>query len=116
MQTVKEFGGSGPKMSVSEFWWTSGPVLAAILLLTVIIIVWKRKFAEGIKDYIREILGLPPRKGAVRGREGRPRKGKHKTDVKEKRPWYRRKKIGDPETPNPGTIHGAATATTTTGK
>jgi len=44
------------------------------------------------------------------------RTGKPKTDVKEKQPWYRGKKIDDPETPNPATIQGAAAATTATGK
>jgi len=112
MQTVKEFGGSTPKMSVSEFWWTSGPVLAAILLLTVVIIVWKRPFAEGIKKKFKGKLGLSHRKGAGHDGEEIPGTEKSKTDVKKKQPWYRRERMGDPEAPNLATVQGAATVTT----
>ena len=101
MQTIKEFGGSTPQMSVRKFWLTSGPVLAAILLMTVVIILWKRPITEAIRDYIRKKLGLPvpPRKRMYRVKERRPTTGKLKPHVKKGFPWPRREKISDPETP-----------------
>jgi len=70
MQAVKEFGGDAPKMSVREFWLTSGPVLAAILLLAVVIIGWKRPFAEGIKNISgRFWVSLLQKGRAVTGKE-----------------------------------------------
>jgi len=42
MQTVKEFGGSTAKMSLRQFWMTTGPAVASILLLALVMVLWER--------------------------------------------------------------------------
>jgi len=98
MQTIKEFGGPTPQMSVRKFWLTSGPVLAAILLLTVVVVLWKRPLAEEFKTSVKEKLGLSPRKGTGHAKKRRP---KPKAHAQKKLPWSRRKKTSDEEAPNP---------------
>jgi len=49
MQTVKEFDSSA-EMSLSEFWWATGPTFVGVLLLTVLVIVWRREWAENLRD------------------------------------------------------------------
>ena len=97
MQTIKEFGGPTPQMSVRKFWLTSGPVLAAILLLTVVVVLWKRPLAEELKKSVKEKLGLSPRKGTGHAKKQRPMMEKPKPYVKKKLPWSRRKKASDEE-------------------
>jgi len=53
MQTVKEFDSSA-EMSLSEFWWATGPAFVGVLLLTVLVIVWRREWAENLRSRERE--------------------------------------------------------------
>ena len=96
MQTIKEFGGPTPQMSVRKFWWTSGPILAAILLLTVVVVCWRRPWAEKLK----EKLGLSSPKGTGQAKEQIPTAENPKPDAKKNNLWYRRKKPSDEEAPN----------------
>jgi len=56
MQTVKEFGGTTPQMSVRKFWQTTTPLFAGILLLTVMVIVWNRRWARDYRRHLKNIL------------------------------------------------------------
>ncbi|PUU82959.1 hypothetical protein B9Z19DRAFT_966094 [Tuber borchii] len=47
MQTVKEFGGTTATMSLRQFWRTTAPAVAAILLLTAAIVLWNRSHLIG---------------------------------------------------------------------
>lgn len=97
MQTVKEFGGSTAKMSLSQFWQSAGPVLAGVLLLTQIVILWKRPTMAKFRNLLPSKLVPSPRKWMRRAKEPRPMMAKPKPHVKEKFPWFLRKKISDPE-------------------
>jgi len=48
MQTVKEFDSSG-QMTLGEFWWATGPTLVGILLLTLVIVLWRRDSAIDLR-------------------------------------------------------------------
>ena len=72
MQTVKGFGGTDPTISLLRFWLNTGPVLAVILLLTLIIILWKRQSAADLRAYLKKKL-----------------------------PWPSKEKMSDPEKPIP---------------
>ena len=50
---MKEFSGNSAKMSLSQFWLTTGPTVAGILLLTAIIAVWGRSAAAIFTYYVR---------------------------------------------------------------
>ena len=76
MQTVKEFGGSIPKISLHEFWLKTAPVVIGIILLTEMLILWNR----GVRNQLVKIL----RWRLLRSRRWRMIR-------------FRRKRIGDPE-------------------
>ncbi|PUU79845.1 hypothetical protein B9Z19DRAFT_1080732 [Tuber borchii] len=101
MQTIKEFGGPTPQMSLRKFWLTSGPVLAAILLFTVVVVLWKRPLAEKFKTSVKEKLGLSPREETDHAKEQRPVVGGAGPRVGRGLSWTRRKKTSDEEAPNP---------------
>ncbi|PUU79838.1 hypothetical protein B9Z19DRAFT_788872 [Tuber borchii] len=62
MQTVKGFGGTDPTISLLRFWLNTGPVLVVILLLTFIIILWKRQSAAELRACLKEKLSWSSRK------------------------------------------------------
>lgn len=53
MQTIKEFGGSTPQVSAGYFWQTTTPIFLAILLLTVMVIIWQRKWMIKLRMRLR---------------------------------------------------------------
>ena len=91
MQTIKEFGGPTPQMSVRKFWLTSGPVLAAILLLTAVVILWKRPLAEKFKTSVKEKLGLS-RGETDHAKDQGPTTEKVRTPLIKIWPWPRKRK------------------------
>ncbi|KAG0128935.1 hypothetical protein HOY82DRAFT_522130 [Tuber indicum] len=58
MDNLKLF--DNKKMSKRDFWLTTGPVTSGIVLLTVIIIFWKRPEGRDFRKYLRRIFGLSP--------------------------------------------------------
>ena len=59
MQTVKEFGGSTATMSLREFWRTAGPAVAAILVLALVMVLWKRLISKPLRRQIKWALLMP---------------------------------------------------------
>lgn len=53
MQTVKEFGGGTPQLSLHQFWIVAGPVVAGIYLLVIIQVYLAN---TGLDDYIIRFL------------------------------------------------------------
>ena len=62
MQTVDELGGKGATITLLTFWLNTGPILAGVLLLTLIIILWKRRSAEELRARLKKKLPWPSRK------------------------------------------------------
>jgi len=56
MQTIKEFGGSTPRMSAREFWKITAPASIGILLLIVITVMWTRTWAIQFRHFLRGFL------------------------------------------------------------
>lgn len=54
---MKEFGDSPGKLSLRRFWRAAGPTLAGVLLLTVLVIIWKRPLAIKLRSGAWEKLG-----------------------------------------------------------
>jgi len=94
MNNIKEFNRN--PISLPGFWRITGPSLAAILLLTVIIVLWRRPTAESFRAYIKWRLGLSPRKGIGYPKEQGTMMTKPKLRAKKEFPWSRREKIRDP--------------------
>ena len=85
----------------------AGPLVAIILLPTVLIINWKRPSSVAFRARLKEKLGLFPKEKVDDPKEQRPIMAKFKPHLKRWMPWLLRKKIIDPETPSP---HGRALA------
>jgi len=100
MQTIEEFNGN-TKIPLIQFWLAAGPLVAVILLLTVLIITWKRPSTVAFRARLRKKLGLFPEEKVGHPKEQRPIMAKSKPHLKRWLPWFLRKKIIDPETPNP---------------
>ncbi|PUU79844.1 hypothetical protein B9Z19DRAFT_788994 [Tuber borchii] len=49
MQTMREFGGGSALLSLRQFWLATAPTLVGILLLTVLVIIWKREWAIDLR-------------------------------------------------------------------
>ena len=49
MQTIREFGGDSALLSLSQFWLATAPILVGILLLTVLVIIWRRQWAIDLR-------------------------------------------------------------------
>ncbi|PUU80824.1 hypothetical protein B9Z19DRAFT_682159 [Tuber borchii] len=62
MQTMKEFGDSPGKLSLRQFWLATGPTLVGVLLLTVMIVLWKRPVVIALKANIKKKLSIHQRK------------------------------------------------------
>jgi len=56
---MKEFGDTPGKLSLRQFWLATAPTLAGVLLLTVIVIFWKRESAKELRSRAYEILREP---------------------------------------------------------
>lgn len=95
---IKEF--SRDPISLLSFWLTTGPVLAAILLLTLVIVIWKRPFAEALRADIRRKLGLTLRKEIYYARERGTKMTGPELYTEKKYPWSRKGKTSDVEAPN----------------
>ena len=72
MQTVKEFGGNTPQLSLDDFWLRTAPAVVGILIVAEIIILWNRTWVA-----------------------------KHRKNIRKGLPSYLRNKISDPETASP---------------
>ena len=48
MNNIKEF--SNDSLSLRHFWQITGPILAGILLLTVVVVLWKREWAVNLRS------------------------------------------------------------------
>ena len=72
MQTVKEFGGNTPKLSLDDFWLRTAPAVVGILIVAEIIILWNRTWVA-----------------------------KHRKKIRKSLPSYLRNRISDPETASP---------------
>lgn len=59
MQTVKEFGGGTPKLSLRQFWLNATPIVLAMVLLAGTIILWKRPYGAELRTYFGKRLSLP---------------------------------------------------------
>ncbi|PUU82961.1 hypothetical protein B9Z19DRAFT_1061393 [Tuber borchii] len=62
MQTVKEFGGDTPKISLRKFWMNATPVVFTMVLLAATIIIWKRPYGAELRTYFQKKLGLSKEK------------------------------------------------------
>ena len=60
MENIKEF--KEHPLSRTDFWLTTGPLCAAIIVLAIIIIFWKHSPGSRFRAYVRWKLGLPPKK------------------------------------------------------
>ena len=56
MNNIKEFDGTSNLRSLLSFWLATAPTLAGILLLTVVVILWKRKRARELRSEWRKII------------------------------------------------------------
>ena len=61
MQTVKEFGGNTPKLSLDDFWLRTAPAVVGILIVAEIIILWNRTWAAEHRKKIRMRLPSYPK-------------------------------------------------------
>lgn len=52
MQTVREFSDDTAKLSLRQFWLATGPILAGVLLLTVLVVIWKRQWAIDLRSRV----------------------------------------------------------------
>ena len=100
MQTIEEFNGNS-KISLAQFWGAAGPMVAVILLLTVIIITWPRPSTVECRASIRKKLGLFSKKKTSDPKEQRPMMAEFGPHLGKRFPWFLRKKVIDPETPSP---------------
>ena len=100
MQTIEEFNGN-TKIPLIQFWQAAGPLVAAILLLTVLIITWKRPSTVAFRARLMEKLGLFPKEKVGGPKERRPVMARFEPHLKRWIPWFLKKKIIDPETPSP---------------
>ena len=55
MQTMKEFGDTQGKLSLRQFWLATAPTFVGVLLLTILVILWKRPSAETLRSRVWEI-------------------------------------------------------------
>lgn len=46
---MREFGGDSALLSLSQFWLETAPILVGILLLTVLVIIWRRQWAIDLR-------------------------------------------------------------------
>ena len=90
MQTVKEFGGATPQLSLHQFWKVAGPVVAGIYVLVLIQVYLASINPE---DLIGRLTALNQWIFDTMLME------MPKPDVK--RPWSRGERASDLETPNP---------------
>jgi len=82
MNNIKDFNGDSNLRSLLNFWLNSGPMLAGVLLINLVVVAWEReqvvklrnKFAKSpFGAYIRKALkrnppgGKDPEKGASAG-------------------------------------------------
>ena len=49
---MREFGGDSALLSLSQFWLATAPILVGILLLTVLVIIWRRQWAIDLRDRV----------------------------------------------------------------
>lgn len=78
MQTVREFGGESALLSLGQFWLATGPILAGVLLLTVLVVIWKRPSAVKLRSRAWEKLGCSGRRARHREMESTSRE---RTDI-----------------------------------
>ncbi|PUU82949.1 hypothetical protein B9Z19DRAFT_1061381 [Tuber borchii] len=56
MNNIKEFSGASNLRSLLNFWLTTAPILAGVLLLTTVAVLWKRKSAIEFRSWAWEKL------------------------------------------------------------
>jgi len=61
MNNIKDFNGDSNLRSLRNFWLSTAPMLAGVLLLTLIVVVWERESVVKLRESFRKALGLNPR-------------------------------------------------------
>ena len=105
MNNIKEFDGTSNLRSLLSFWLATAPTLAVILLLTVVVILWKRKWAIDLRSEWGD---------SIKEKWGRFRK--KPTDDVEKSPHASNSQLipnGSSNSPGPSQTHGGSLAPTT---
>ena len=97
MNNIKEFDGTSNLRSLLSFWLATAPTLAGILLLTVVVILWKRKRARELRSEWGDI---------IKEKWGRFRK-KPTGDV-EKSPLASNSQVPNGSANPPGSSHGGS--------
>ena len=62
MNNIKEFDGPSNLRSLLNFWLATAPMLAGVLLLTTVVIIWKRKWAIDLRSRAWRKLGWSSRR------------------------------------------------------
>ncbi|PUU82972.1 hypothetical protein B9Z19DRAFT_1149641 [Tuber borchii] len=59
--TVKEFGGGTPKLSLPEFWLNTALTVLGMVILAGTVIIWKRPYGVELRTYLKKKSGLSPK-------------------------------------------------------
>jgi len=52
MNNIKEFNGDKNLRSLFNFWTITAPLVLLVMLVTLIVVIWKRPWAEGLRSFV----------------------------------------------------------------